>query len=229
VSDSGDGSKARKSTFRILKWAGGLAGILGAVVVAFLYFIGVIGENFREIEAGRCYRSAQLSTTALEKHIKDQHIGCVVNLRGACKEDWYEKEISLCAQDNVVHADFKFDPVRLPRPEVLHDLLERFKTGPYPILMHCRNGVDRTGLAAVLYNVVANRMSLADSLGAQLSWRYGHFRTSKNDAAERFFTLYRDNQHGQSVEEWIDATYPAIYKSIGPYGDANSNHTPQAE
>jgi hypothetical protein len=218
VAETRTEADVRRPKLRIARYAAVVMLLVAGCAISFFYYIGVIGENFRVISPARCYRSAQLSLPALQKHIDDDHIGCVVNLRGFCKDDWYEKEVALCKRSNVAHADFKIDPVRLPRPEVLHDLVAQLKAGPYPILMHCRNGVDRTGLAATLYEIVVDRKPVDEALASELTWRYGHFRSSKNDAAERFFALYRDSQNGQSVEAWIEQSYPEKYKSLGPYG-----------
>ncbi len=183
-------------------------------------YIGVLGENFREVSAGNCYRSGQMTTESLQEHIRKLKIGSVVNLRGACKETWYENELKLCEDNQVAHVDFKIDPVRLPRSEVLHEMIRCFKTSPRPLVLHCRNGCDRTGLAAALYEIVIDQKSVHEAVAVQLSWRNGHFRSSKNDAAERFFELYEKHGNGASLEAWIDNGYAAIYKSIGPYGSA---------
>lgn len=201
------------------KWKAVVIGVLTLLAAMFglAEYMGLLGENFREINA-KCYRSGQLSTESLESHIHQQHIGCVINLRGFCKEPWYEKELKVCAANHVEHADFKIDPVRLPRPEVLHDLIHCFKTNTPSLLMHCRNGSDRTGLAATLYEMVMDKKSVQNAVDMELSWRYGHFRSSKNDAAERFFELYEKNSGGADIETWIDTSYPALYASVGPYG-----------
>lgn len=192
--------------------------ILVGVGLSFAFYIGALGENFREVSAGNCYRSGQMSTESLQEHIRTLKVACVVNLRGMCKETWYDNEIKLCENNHVAHADFKIDPVRLPRPEVLHEMIQCFKQNPRPLLLHCRNGCDRTGLAATLYEIVVDKKGVRDAMAVQLSWRNGHIRSSKNDAAERFFELYEKNGGGKNIEDWIDNGYPAIYTSIGPYG-----------
>lgn len=183
-------------------------------------YMGVLGENFREVRAEQCYRSGQMTPDSLQKHLRELKIGCVVNLRGVCTETWYDDEVKICEANHVTHVDFKIDPVRLPRPEVVHEMIQRFKSGPAPLLLHCRNGVDRTGLAATLYEIVVDHKDVRDAVAVQLSWRKGHIRSSKNDAAERFFELYEKNGNGKSIESWVDDGYPAIYTSIGPYGSA---------
>ena len=200
---------------------GGLVFLTLAIAgVATAAYMGVLGENFREVRAQQCYRSGQMTPDSLQNHIRDLKLGCVVNLRGFCNEQWYTEEIKICEANHVTHVDFKIDPVRLPRPEVVHEMIDRFKSGPAPLLLHCRNGVDRTGLAATLYEIVVDHKDVRDAVAVQLSWQKGHIRSSKNDAAERFFELYEKTGDGKPIESWVDNGYPEIYKSIGPYGSA---------
>src|SRR5689334_15594118 len=116
---------------------------------------GVLGDNIHTVVAGRLYRSAQLSTPTLDRVIADDGIRCVLSLR---KADPPAPEL---AQEHdhlraigIEHDNVPLSPQKLPRPEALAQLIERFDQGPYPMLVHCEEGADRTGLAVVIWLVL---------------------------------------------------------------------------
>lgn len=192
--------------------------LIGAGALAFSYHVGLLTHNFRVI-APQCYRSAQLSPELLEQHIKEQELKCVVNLRGDHeKAGWHKDEVDVCTRLSVEHADIGFDLRKLPDPDALKDLIERFDKGPYPMLMHCRAGSERTGMAAALYCIIVEHKPLEEALATQTGWHVGHFRNSSNDAGDRIFELYKATANGQSVRDWILQSYPEIYKKVGQMG-----------
>jgi protein tyrosine/serine phosphatase len=155
----------------------------------------------------------------LEQHIKDDGIKCVVNLRGDHETaDWHKSELDVCTRLSVDHVDIGFDLRKLPDPERAKQLVERFENGPYPLLMHCRAGSERTGMAAALYCMVVEHKTLDEALRTQTGWPVGHFRNASNDAGDRFFELYATTANGQNIKEWILQKYPDIYKQVGQFG-----------
>lgn len=192
--------------------------VLGLAALEFTYHIGLLDHNFRLV-APQCYRSAQLTPDVLEQHIKDEGLKCVVNLRGDHDgADWHKGEVDACKRMSVEHADIRFDLRKLPEPDALNALIERLESGPYPMLMHCRAGSERTGMAAALYCMIVEHKTLDEALATQTGWHVGHFRNSSNDAGDRFFEIYRATSAGKNIKEWIAQSYPDIYKKIGQYG-----------
>jgi len=57
--------------------------------------------------------------------------------------------------------------------EKMDALIGHLRRGPAPVLVHCRAGADRAGLAAALYLAATGRAP--EEARAQLSLRYGHF------------------------------------------------------
>lgn len=55
----------------------------------------------------------------------------------------------------------------------LQQLVETLRSAEKPILIHCRSGSNRTGLAAAIY-LAAFVQAGTDRAGQQLSVRYGH-------------------------------------------------------
>src|SRR4051812_11481709 len=98
----------RRRKFWVVSAAGTVA-LLGLLAWTGFY-LGWLGENLREVDPGTCYRSGQMTPRSLREHIDRLKIGCVVNLRGFCKDDWYDAEVQVCKDSKIEHADFKIDP-----------------------------------------------------------------------------------------------------------------------
>jgi protein-tyrosine phosphatase len=185
----------------------------GAVVLALVSAFGlyastgVLGDNVREV-----YRSAQLSIPALDALLARNHIVSVVSLR---KDDPPAPEFALetahLAELGVAHENIPMSPTRLPKPEAIASLVARFEEGPYPMLVHCEEGADRTGLAMVVWLVLYGDKSLAEARASELSIRNGHFSFGQAHAMDDFFELYGRTARGQSLREWMLRTYPSLY------------------
>ena len=184
-----------------------------AVALGFMGYIGLFNSNFREVTPGKCYRSAQLKPEALKEAIASHGLKSVLNLRGERKnEEWYKGEMAVCEAAKIDHADINIGLGQLPKPETLKQLVEKLEAGPYPMLMHCRSGADRSGLAGAFYRHIVEKKPLEEAEAEQVTWRYGHFEIGKAKCINEFFKLYHDTAHGQSLKDWLNKTYPAEYE-----------------
>jgi len=73
----------------------------------------------------------------------------------------------------IKHINFRMKAARELTNEQAFELIEVMRKAPKPLLIHCRAGADRTGLAAALY-VAAISKGGEDAAEEQLSLRYGH-------------------------------------------------------
>src|SRR4029077_7746227 len=108
-------------------------------------------SNLRGVDAWRVIRSAQ-PTTHLCDWIQDYHLRSILNLRGGTPADWwYEAEVKAAQASGVWFYDFPLSATRRPTRRELLVLIDILKSCSYPLLIHCKSGADRTGLASALY------------------------------------------------------------------------------
>jgi protein tyrosine phosphatase (PTP) superfamily phosphohydrolase (DUF442 family) len=194
------------------------------VLITLLWYIGVLGGNVRVVDAGRFYRSGQLTGNgydgisarlagnSLDAVLTRYGIHTVICLRGGSEKDrYYRDETAICAQDHVTHVDVPFSALHLPSPETLHKMLDTFDHADYPVIVHCQGGADRTGLASTLYVHLYRHVPLDEAQQEELTWHYGHIPVQKTRRMDLFFDLYRKTGNGMDIRTWIDQKYPQIY------------------
>lgn len=144
------------------------------VPLAYLGLLQASG-NFHEVLPGQFYRAAQLSPQYLDAQIKRFGIKTVLNLRGRLDgEKWYRDELKVTEARSVRQIDFGMSPRQRLSRESAVELVKLMRDAAKPILVHCRSGADRTGLATVIYlNQIAGMDE--EQAEAQLSMRFGHF------------------------------------------------------
>lgn len=132
-------------------------------ITAYLAFVALLTltfhrflflGNFDVVDPGRVYRSAQ-PKEGLEQTLRSYRIATVLNLRGGSpKEWWFANEEATCARLGVKHVVLPMKANRRPPREKLLALLKVLENSRYPLLIHCKSGSDRTGLAVALYRLV---------------------------------------------------------------------------
>ena len=104
--------------------------------------------NFGEVQEGAIYRSAQPSTLFLHRLVRREGVRTLVNLRGRTPSF----ESAFAADNGLRLFSFDFSASRPPSPAEVDRLLGVLRDpSNYPLLIHCRNGVDRTGFAVGLH------------------------------------------------------------------------------
>src|SRR4051812_47473852 len=173
------------------------SGLRGAAFGAFVVWSACVlritaGDNVHAVQAGRVYRAAQMAPDRLREFARDRGIRTLVNLRGYCPDfDWYRDECRATHDANISQEDITLSAIRLPSPTEVRRLLEVLEHSEYPILLHCRQGVDRTGLASVMVKLLEPGMSLA-AAERQLGLAFGYVPYNGTENMRRFFDLYRD-------------------------------------
>jgi protein tyrosine phosphatase (PTP) superfamily phosphohydrolase (DUF442 family) len=167
---------------------GVVSGVLLAVVLHAGYVLGT--GNFRTVLPGEVYRSGQLSGPALERHIRRHGIRTVVNLRGCCPPAaWYQAEARVTSRLGLAQEDIALSATRLPSTVGARQLLDVIDHAEYPLLFHCHQGADRTGLASVMAVLLRTGATLAEAR-RHLGLASGHLAVGKTGHIDRFFDLY---------------------------------------
>jgi hypothetical protein len=197
--------------------AGCLAGLSAlALAIGVEVYHVVFGQNLHTVVPGRVYRSAQLSAADLEQTLRRHAIRTVVNLRGcSVPSAWYLDECRTTHALNVNQEDIFLSAGRLPASDELCRLVEVLDQSEYPLLLHCRQGADRTGLASAVVLLLHSDLALGQAR-RQLGLRYGHVSLDHAAYLDWFFDLYSEWLASQgkthtpaSFRQWAEHEYCA--------------------
>jgi predicted protein tyrosine phosphatase len=170
--------------------------MLGASLACTTEIVRMVADrNKHVVVPGRVYRSAQLKPGQLEAFVRAHGIRTVVNLRGRPFLEWYPAEMQATQKLGISQEDITTSANRLPSPGEVRRLIEVFERSEHPLLIHCQQGADRTGLAAAMYQLLYTDASYGDAR-SQCSLRYGHLRIHTAAAMDDFFSRY---------QAWLDA------------------------
>jgi protein tyrosine/serine phosphatase len=154
--------------------------LMMAAIVASLAGLGVclslrLSDNVHVVESGLAYRSGQLWPGELEGVIEDYRIRSIISLIPPAPDQyWYHAELAVSSARSIVRYEMPLSADHELTSDQLRELLSLLRMAPKPVLIHSKNGADRTGLAAAIFKyAVASRS--AEEARRQLSIRYGHF------------------------------------------------------
>jgi len=154
------------------------------------------------------WRSNQPTLRRLRR-LRDRHgLKTVLNLRG---EDVFAHYLFLreaCEALGLTLVNVKLNATKAPTRERLVNLIEAFDAVEKPVLIHCKSGSDRTGLAAVLWMMLKEGESLHEAR-RHLSFRYLHIRNSAAGVIDDILDLYaaRNAKAPIPIDQWIRTEY----------------------
>jgi protein tyrosine/serine phosphatase len=163
-------------------------------------------RNWGVVETGRLYRSNHPLPWQIAAAQRRFGIRTIINLRGErsdCGSDRLGRQAALDL--GLRHVDAPFESRGAPHRDRILRLAALFAELPEPILMHCKSGADRTGLAAGIWLLLQGR-PVAEAM-AQLSLRHGHVRQSKTGILDAFFALYAATGKGRPFLDWVRDDY----------------------
>jgi len=149
-----EGSRAGRRRRRRLVAIGLVAAI--AVAAAVVFRGPLFAGNFAVVDPGRAFRSAQPRTAEdFGRLIEGRGLATILNLRGGSRADpWYVAEVEATAARGVDFYDLPMSATARPSRRDLVALVDVLASCRKPLLIHCKSGSDRTGLAATLYRLV---------------------------------------------------------------------------
>jgi protein tyrosine/serine phosphatase len=193
----------------LVRWALALAVLIPVAVipVAFYRVVYVHGKRLREVSPGRVYRSGQMTAAGFADAVDSYHIRTIINL-----QDEYDdpdisldylgtasvKETELCRQLGVNYVYLPPDLIsrrRVPaeRPAAIDRML-RLLDDPdaYPVLLHCRAGLHRTGVMVAVYRMEYEGWSPREALEELRANGFGEWDScAANDYISQYILTYR--------------------------------------
>ncbi|MEL7343809.1 MAG: sulfur transferase domain-containing protein [Pseudomonadota bacterium] len=170
-------------------------------------FLRHLWTNRHKVAEG-VYRSNQPGPARVRKEAA-AGIKTIISLRGNKGGSHRLFEIE-AAQDAGITMEFvKLGAGSLVPPEEFARLFELFDTAQRPILMHCKSGADRAGLASTLYLMDREGKSFKEA-SDQLHWRYMHSRRSRRTGILYYMMdQYRAENETTpiSIREWLATRY----------------------
>ena len=106
-------------------------------------------SNLMPVVDGQVYRSAQPGPSELTRWIHTLGIRAIVNLRGGGSERVVQ-ERQVAASLGVAHYDVHLNADRMPSASRLREVVRILDSAPRPLLLHCKGGVERSGLVGAV-------------------------------------------------------------------------------
>lgn len=145
---------------------------------------------------------------SLEDVIKRYKIKSVINLRGPNEDEkWYQDEVKMCEKYKINHYSIGFSASKLPKKKDLLRVFDILDNTEYPLLIHCKEGADRTGLISTIYKLHYQKMPLEKALEQLDFIPYGHVSIFSAKAIDDFFKLYQKFNNGKDIRTWIEEDY----------------------
>jgi len=167
-------------------------------------------RNWGVVESGRLYRSNHPLPWQLDQAARRHGIASVLNLRGhrsSCGSDALSR--AAAPAQGLVHADQPLESRGAPHKDRLQRLIHLYRTLPEPILIHCKSGADRAGLAAGVWRLLQGHG--AARAARELTLRHGHFAAAKTGILDAFFAAYAEAEaQGRGFEDWLNHDYDEV-------------------
>lgn len=181
-------------------------------------------RNFHQVNEG-VYRSNHPSPRFVRKLKQKYQLKTIVSLRKANSSGQFLLEKKACEAQGITLINHAMSSRRLPKKDKLFTLIDILENAEKPLLLHCKSGADRAGMAAVVYQHTIAGQSMEQAL-EQLSWKYGHFRwadTGKLDFFFEQFLAFKKKHPEEEFLHWVSHHYDrdALNKEFKAEGWAN--------
>lgn len=136
-------------------------------------------------------------------------VATVVNLRGENpKSTWYTPERAACESLSIGYLDRPLHSRRLPKKQMLIDLLNAYQSAPRPLLIKCSGGADRTALAAAIYILHRDGLDgIADARRQMAVFPYLHLPKRYQRWIRSFPEYFEADHDGLTISDWAGSRY----------------------
>ena len=172
-------------------------------------FLRALWSN-RDLVAPGAHRSNHPGERRIAR-LATQGIRTLVSLRGTLPTSYNLLEADACARYGVTLISHRLSAGDLPPRAELLALYQSFLTAQKPMVIHCKSGADRSGLAAALYQIMVCNKPVAVA-AQQLHWRYLHFSNGPRGVLDYLLNTYAKAEAaaGISMLDWITTIYDPV-------------------
>jgi tyrosine-protein phosphatase SIW14 len=191
-----------------IRWSLGLvlAASLTAVPVVHYRWVYTHGKRLREVAPGVLYRSGQMTAAGFTEAVHVYHIRTIINLQDEYPDpdvyvDYFSgrtiKESQMCRSLGVRYVFLP--PDLIPRRQVPANrpaAIDRFlrlldEPASFPILIHCRAGLHRTGVMTAVYRLEHDGWTPRETIAELKENGFGEWPcTSANDYITEYILTY---------------------------------------
>lgn len=162
--------------------------------------------NLATVVPGKVYRCNHPTPARLARLKRRLGLHTLVNLRGhrRCGSDALSRNAAQTL--GLAHVDMAFESRGAPHRDRILRFAGLYKSIDMPMLMHCKSGADRAGLASALV-ILFEGGSAAQAL-RQLHWRFGHFNRARTGILDAFVLRYQSQAEGHvPFLHWVEHEY----------------------
>ncbi len=190
--------------------------VAGAAVVGYFAWV-FAGLNDHAVIPGQVYRCSQPSAWGIDRMVARHGVRTVLNLRGTsqklheAKSAWYKAEAEATFAADVSQEDITLSAYLLPPPAEIRRAIEVLDRAERPILVHCKQGADRTGLVSALAILLEPGGTMA-AARRELWPVFGHFPVGRTVAMDDFLDRYERWLAGRPhapdlLRDWVQNHY----------------------
>ncbi len=171
-------------------------------------FLRTLWTNFHKLDDD-VWRHNHPSPSRLAQ-LKAMGAASVLTLRGDTSPP-SQIEAAACAELGLEFQALEMRAIILPRKEALLGLLDALREMPKPMVIHCKSGSDRTGLAATIYLHVFKGVPLAEAR-KQLAPRFIHNPWGRAAIVNKLLDAYgaAHDATGIGFEDWVRSDYDQV-------------------
>lgn len=166
----------------------------------------LVWTNLAPVYPGRVWRCNHPTPGRLRRYRKKLKLHMVINLRGhrQCGADALGRDA--CQRMGLPYIDMAFESRNAPHKDRILRFYEIYQQAEFPLLLHCKSGADRTGLASGL--IILFEGGQAKDALKHLHWRFLHFKKSRTGILDAFFQLYQHTAEGRlPFMTWVREEY----------------------
>jgi protein tyrosine/serine phosphatase len=200
-----------------IRWSFGvlIALLIGAAPIVY-YRAGYTNyKRLREVTPGVMVRSGQLTAEGFKEAVERYGIRTIVNLQNEALDPDVRysfadrrtvKETDLCKQLGLRYIHISPDlidasQVDVLRPEAIDQFLAVMDDpSNYPILLHCRAGLHRTGCLAAVYRMEYEGWSREEAIAEMKAHGFGKQCHTGNDYIIQYVLKYQPGQRRSAAQ-----------------------------